>query len=58
MLLLRYGNSDISALRHFFKWRILPVFIIRRDQLSEDLNAAIIYHHIDGGNVLRREMVT
>jgi hypothetical protein len=37
---------------------ILPVFI-RRDKLSDDPDAAIIYHHIDdGGNVLRREMVT
>ena len=38
--------------------QFLPVFI-RRDKLSEDdLDAAIIYYHIDGGNVLRREMVT
>jgi hypothetical protein len=40
------------------KVQILPVFI-RRDKLSDDLDAAIIYHHIDdGGNVLRKEMVT
>ena len=39
------------------KVHVLPVFI-RRDKLSDDdLDAAIIYRHIDGGNVLRREMV-